>query len=246
MPVTVWLLSAAVGLVLGLVGGGGSILMVPILVSSGIEPRLAIAMSLPVVGLTALAGAVVQHRAGYVHSRAVGIFAVFGFPGALLGARFTALVPAAWLLIAFAILLLVVGGKMLIQHLRADENADSQCDPRRCAIAGVGLGLLTGFLGVGGGFLLVPALRRYARLDMKAAAGTSLAIIAVNSAAGFLGHVTQIRGHEMMTAGVAAAAMVGLGIGVSLGRRTSPRQLQRAFGAVAVAVAAYMFLFQIR
>ncbi len=234
-------LTLVVGLLLGMVGGGGSIVVVPILVYVvGLPASAAIALSLPIVGLTSLAGAAVKARRGEVHGRAVWIFGLAGGVGAILGARLTPLVPQPILLLLFAALLLIVALKMWRGGGSEEALCDNECRTGRCALAGWGVGILTGFLGVGGGFLLVPALRRFAHQTMKLATGTSLGIIALNSVAGFAAHLGQMRGLLPLTAMLTLAALLGLWGGLNLAGRVPARALEKTFAAVALGVAAYL------
>ena len=106
--------------------------------------------------------------------------------------------------------------------------------------------MVTGFLGVGGGFLIVPALLRFAHAPMRKAVGTSLLIIAMNSAAGFAAHVAEAQGLLTMAAAFTAVALVGMVIGTALSRRMQPQNLKAAFGGLALAVAAYLVVMNIR
>jgi uncharacterized membrane protein YfcA len=233
----------AIGLSLGLTGAGGSILTLPVLIHlAGVSPRDAVAMSLVIVGAAALGGAVQRARAGHLHLRAAGWFAASGIVGALIGARFTRLVPESWLVGMFAVIMLVVGIRMWFGRPDA-VMAAPECRPARCFLAGGATGLLTGFLGVGGGFLLVPALTRFARLPVLTATGTSLAIIAVNAFGGFFGHVRHASVDWPVTLVFAAIAMVAVLLGGRVASRLNPRVLRRVFAALVVATAAAMLIF---
>ena len=179
------ILSAGIGLSLGLIGGGGSIITVPVLVYVlGVPAHRAIGMSLAVVGSTALVGALLHHRKGAVVWRTASVFAASGIASAYLGSKLTRLVAAPVLLLLFGILMLVVAAVMLMRkHPTEDEPQHVPSLPREI-LAGLGVGFLTGFLGVGGGFLIVPALVLFGGLAMKDAIGTSLFVIAVNCASG--------------------------------------------------------------
>ncbi len=236
-------LSAGIGLTLGLVGGGGSIVTVPILVYvAGLAPGEAVAVSLPIVGATAGVGALLQHRAGNLDLRSAAVFAATGMVGALLGAPFTRKVPGPVLLVLFAVLMIAVGLRMLRSREEAEPEGPGECRPARCAAAGLGLGVLTGFLGVGGGFLIVPALVRFARLPMRRAVGTSLLIIAANSASGFLAHLGEMGRHGPLALALTLSALLGLAGGTALGRKMRPQGLKTAFAGLALAVAGYLLL----
>jgi len=145
-------------------------------------------------------------------------------------------------MLIFAGLMALVGGRMLAQ--RGDDAIEPlpNCRPLRCALAGLGVGLLTGFIGVGGGFLLVPAMILFARLPIAVAAGTSLAVIAANSLVGWLGYL----GHEPfawgMTGAFLLAALAGMASGARLGGRISPTTMRRAFGWFVLTVAAFVLV----
>lgn len=236
---TVWAVIGAVviGLSLGLTGAGGSILTFPVLVYfGGLDPRSAVAVSLFVVGITAVVGAVQRAAMGHVHIRAAGWFAMSGVMGAVVGARFTHLVPESVLIWVFAAVMVVVSVRMgLVKSATAEPLPD--CKPLRCFLAGAGVGVLTGFLGVGGGFLLLPALTRFARLPVAVAAGTSLAIIAVNALGGFLGHVRHVEIDWMLAilfAAVSVAAVLG---GGKLAGRMNADVLRKVFATVVLLTA---------
>jgi uncharacterized membrane protein YfcA len=240
------ILTLGVGLLLGMVGGGGSIVVVPILVYVlGLPAAAAVALSLPIVGVTALVGAIAKARSGQVHSRALLLFGVAGAVGAILGAKLTRLVPQPILLLIFAALLLAVGLRMWQGRGVEEAACDNECRAGRCTLAGWGVGILTGFLGVGGGFLLVPALRRFAHQNMKLAVGTSLGIIALNSASGFAGHFSEVTNLLPLAAALIAAALVGLLAGLKLAGRVPARALEKTFAGVALAVAAYLVLMNV-
>jgi uncharacterized membrane protein YfcA len=240
-------LSAGIGLSLGLVGGGGSIVTVPILVYvAGLAPRAAIALSLPIVGATAALGAIFQARRGNVHPKAAAIYGATGMAGAVSGARLTALVPPPVLMVLFAGLMIVVGLRMVQGRDEPEMPHKVECNWKKCAVAGLGLGIMTGFLGVGGGFLLVPALLRFTHMPMRQAVGTSLAIIAANSAAGFLAHMAQLQGQLPLALSFTCAAVIGLMVGTLLSRRIKPACLKTAFGGLSLAVAAYLIAMNVQ
>lgn len=201
-----------IGLSLGALGGGGSILAVPVLVHLlGQGPVEATTGSLVVVGVTSLVGAVTAYRAGNV---ALGRGLVFGLTatgGAVVGALLSSRVPGDVLLLAFAALMLVVGGLLAVRQLRGGGRSrpagdDAVDDPvlddpiitfsptfachcpraLKVLVTATVVGLLTGFLGVGGGFLVVPALLLALHLPARQAAGTSLVVITVTSAVALL------------------------------------------------------------
>lgn len=230
--------AVGIGLSLGLTGAGGSILTLPVLVYlAGVPPREAVALSLLVVGGAALAGAIQRARAGDVHGRAALMFMASGVIGAFLGSRLTHLLPPAALMLTFAVLMVIVGLRMLTAASPASPPAPD-CRPPRCLAAGGAVGVLTGFLGVGGGFLLVPALARFAKLPMRSATGTSLAIIACNSAAGFVSHMRL--GKIDWATGIvfSAIAIVGALLGGKAAGRLPEKTMRRGFAVLVLATAA--------
>lgn len=229
-------LSTLIGVSLGLLGGGGSILAVPVLVYvARIDVHAAIGMSLAVVGATALVGGLVHARAGRVDLRAAAFFGGAGMLGAPIGAQATHAVSPRVLMLLFAGLMVAVGALML-RGRGPGGTGGSRPHPAAVPAAGFGVGLLTGFLGVGGGFLIVPALTLLVGLPIHVAVGTSLLVIAANSAAGVVGHL----GRGEMPLGLAAAftATAALGAlgGVRLAGALDPGRLRRAFALFVVLV----------
>ena len=232
--------AVAIGLSLGLTGAGGSILTLPVLVHlAGVPPREAVALSLLIVGGAALAGAWQRARAGDLHYRATGMFVAAGAVGAMLGAKLTPLVSPAVLMITFAVMMVVVALRMLTAGDAKVEPAP-ECRPVRCLLAGATVGVLTGFLGVGGGFLLVPALIRFARLPLRMATGTSLAIIACNSAAGFLSHLADGPVRWPLAAVFTAIAVAGVLAGGKFASRLPNKALRRGFAVLVLMTAAFV------
>ena len=153
------LLSAGIGLSLGLIGGGGSILTVPILVYLlAVSPHDAVGMSLAVVGGTSIFGAALHWKRGNVDLNSGLLFGISGIVGALLGSPLTKLVSANLLLLIFGLLMLVVAVTMIVRKGRSLDETEHKPHPVQGILSGLGVGVLTGFLGVGGGFLIVPAL----------------------------------------------------------------------------------------
>lgn len=233
-------LCLGIGLSLGLIGGGGSILTVPVLVYAlGVEPREAVAMSLAVVGATSLIGAGLHHRRGTVRVPAALLFAGAGVVSSFLGSGLTWRVSPRALLLSFAALMLVVGARMLTAKAApAQERRREQ--PVRVVLAGFAVGFLTGFLGVGGGFLVVPALILFAGLDMREAVGTSLLVIAINSAAALAGHLAHGGFHAGLAGLVAVLAAGGALAGTHLSHRVSAGALRRGFAVFVLAVGVFL------
>lgn len=229
-------LSTLIGVSLGLLGGGGSILAVPVLVYvARVEVHSAIGMSLAIVGATALVGGLVHASAGRVDLRAAALFAAAGVVGAPIGAQATHRVEPRVILLLFAGLMLLVG-LLLLRSRAAPRHAAARPHPVAVPSAGFGVGLLTGFLGVGGGFLIVPALTLLARLPIHVAVGTSLLVIAANSVAGLAGHLGRGEMPLGLTAAFTAAAAAGALAGVHVAGALDPLRLRRAFAVFVVLV----------
>ncbi len=240
-----WLGALIVGLSLGLLGSGGSILTVPILVYVlGESPKLAVAASLAIVGSIALVGAASYARQRLVDWRYVLAFGLPGIVATYAGAWISHFVSDAVQLIVFAVIMGLASYTML-RPARASAEAPP---PRHLAwllAAGVGVGLITGFVGVGGGFLFVPALVILGGLSMHRAIGTSLAVIALNSASGFAGHFMLLAaGHVAIPWGeialFAAVGTAGSLAGNYVGRRLAHASLRRAFGVLLIGMCGFV------
>jgi hypothetical protein len=259
MLVVAVLAGLAIGLSLGALGSGGSILAVPVLVYLlDQSPLEATTGSLVVVAAAALTGALLAHRGGHVHvGRGLG-FALLGTAGAAVGATWSVRVDPDVLMASFAVLLLVVAATMTRRLLRnpggrsAVLEVDAPiisvsptfvCDcPRalKMVVAGVVVGALTGFLGVGGGFLVVPALVLALGLPMPAAVGTSLLVIAVNSMAAFgvrLAHGVDLEWAPLLL--LTGTAVLGSIAGREVAGRVDGRRLGIGFVGLLVAVGGY-------
>lgn len=228
-------LSAAIGLSLGLIGGGGSILTVPILVYLlGVAPHEAVTMSLAVVGATSLFGSFLHYRKNNLDLRGGAVFGGAGVVGAFLGAPLTTLVSPEMLLLLFGLLMLVVASVMIAKRGSADVETHA-AHPVQAVLAGLGVGVLTGFLGVGGGFLIVPALVFFGGLDMRKAVGTSLFVIFLNCVAGLAAHLG--RGFDLgLTATVMALAVGGAIVGTLISGKMPAQRLQTVFAILVLGV----------
>lgn len=241
------LLGTLIGLLLGAIGGGGSILTVPILVYIiGQDPHTATATSLAVVGTTALVGAIPHWRKGRVSLATALPFGVAGIAGAFVGAWANHLLPGWLILGLFGALMLVVAvlmftGKRMQSTTPATETMSWS---RWVRIIGAGLlvGVMTGFFGVGGGFLIVPALVLVLGLSMRNAVGTSLVVIAINSASGLIAHL-RYGGLDLITVGL---FIVGGALGAIIGARVSGRlneqRLQRGFAVFIATVGLWLMV----
>jgi len=240
-------LSTLIGVSLGLLGGGGSILAVPLFVYvAGVDAHSAIGMSLAVVGATSLVGTVVHARAGRVDARAAVLFGALGMVGAAIGAHASHAASGRTLLLLFAALMIGVGGLMLADRQPAAPRARPRFSQLAVPGAGFVVGLLTGFLGVGGGFLVVPALTLLAGLPMHTAVGTSLLVIALNCAAGLAGHLRAGDVPLEPTVAFTLAAVAGAIAGVRLSGALDARQLRRAFAAFVVVVGVALLVANLR
>lgn len=246
MVVTAVVAGAVIGLSLGALGGGGSILAVPVLVYAlYLDPQAATTASLIIVGATAIAAAISHARAGRVDWRAALIFGALGIPASIGGSLLNRAVDPQVLLIAFSALMLVAAGAMY-RRSRAREQASATPSPTgvtqvvRVVVVALVVGFLTGFLGVGGGFLIVPALVLAMGFGMPTAVGTSLVIISITSLAAFVERL----GHGAIAWEVilpfTAAAMAGSLTGKRLSEKVSGAALTRAFAVLLVLVAGYV------
>ncbi len=233
------ILAAVMGVALGLLGGGGSILTVPILVwVVGLEAKQAIAGSLVIVGATALAGLVSHARAGNVRWRTGLLFGGFAMAGAYAGGRAAALLPGPALLALFAVMMAVTALAMLRRRQAAGT-------PRRrpwpyVMVEGLVVGAVTGLVGAGGGFLVVPALVVLGGLAMHEAVGTSLLVIAMKSIAGYAGYAGHVDLDWALLAPLAGTAVAGSVVGVLLSRRIAADALRRVFAGFVLAMAAVL------
>jgi uncharacterized membrane protein YfcA len=238
------LLSILTGLSLGLLGGGGSILIVPVLIHVlGLPTRPAITVSLLVVSLASLSAMAVHARARLVRYRVAAMFGASSAGGALLGSTVSRFLPDQALLVTFTAVMLVTGAAMLGK--RATARA-IRCASLRCTSAlGLGVGALTGVVGAGGGFIVVPALATLGGLAMPQAIATSLLVIGVNSLVGFLVQFAHVA-IDARVAIVVAAAVVGSYAGAHLAHRVRPEALRRGFAVLVLATGAVMAFGQIR
>ncbi len=232
--------AALIGLSLGLTGAGGSIITLPVLVYlAGVPPKDAVGLSLFVVGVAALVGAMQRLRSGEIHLKAVLMFALSGMVGAAGGAHLTPLVSGRVLMIIFAVLMLVVAINML-RGSKIELSVKAECRPLRCLLAGLGVGVLTGFIGVGGGFLLMPALVKFAKLPLRVATGTSLAVISFNSAAGFVSHFGEAPPRWTLAFVFAGIAAAGVVVGSAFAKRLPVARLRQLFAVMVVATGSFV------
>ncbi|WP_010251104.1 sulfite exporter TauE/SafE family protein [Myroides injenensis] len=252
-------LALLIGISLGLIGSGGSILTVPILVYiMNIEPFIATAYSLFIVGSTSLVGGVKNLIDKKVDKKAV---LLFGIPSLitvyLTRAYLLPLVPDfinigniainknMALMILFAIVMFTSATKMIIPKKVSNTSTDNKNSPFSLSIQGVLIGLLAGTVGAGGGFLIIPALVLFANIPMKKAIGTSLCIIAIQSLIGFLGDLkhTPIDWELLLT--FSAISIIGIFIGIALTKFIPDNNLKKGFGYFVLTMAIYIIIKEV-
>ncbi|WP_407555365.1 sulfite exporter TauE/SafE family protein [Streptomyces sp. Pv4-95] len=231
---------AVIGLALGALGGGGSVLAVPALIYLlGFTPAAATTASLIIVSATSATALHTHAASGNVRWKTGALFAAAGIPPAVAAGLLAARLPEAALTAAFAAIAALAAAAML--KTPATGRQPKPVRPTRAAGAGAGLGAVTGFLGVDGGFLAVPALVSVLGLRMRAAVGTSLLVITVNSLAALTARAgTHTPLHWAVIAPFTGAAVLGAWDGKRLAGKISGPTLQRSFAAALLAVAALM------
>ena len=250
-------LGLLVGVSLGLLGAGGSVLTVPIFVYVlGIAPRPAIAMSLAVVATIAFAGFLLHWRQGNVRIRLALTFGAFAVVGALIGAQLVRFVPERFQLALFGVVV-VTASVLMLRDARRDERlirasgvnvrgpTSVALEPRSFLLLGVEaffIGVLTALVGVGGGFMIIPALVLLCRLPMQQAVGTSLLVIAMNASSAFVGYL----GHVAIDWGVVlpfiAVAIGGTLVGSRLGRYVPQVKLKQGFAGMLLLIGIYVLV----
>lgn len=237
MTVLGWGLAVLIGVSLGLLGGGGSILTVPVLVYvMGYPVKEAIPLSLVVVGVTSAFGAANHHRAGTVHWRSALAFGPAALVGAFGGARLGLLVSSRVQLAIFGLLMIGAAASMFFGPTLWGGGAAEAVRPRRpwplLMLLGGSVGILTGLVGVGGGFLYVPALVLLGGVAMKSAVGTSLTLIVMSCAAGLASYLGTVTIDWSAAAAFTSLAVVGVLIGSRLVRSVSPDRLRKGFAVL--------------
>ena len=247
-----------IGLVLGLIGGGGSILTVPLLVYLlGVEPVLATAYSLFIVGSTAFVGAIKNVQKGMVDFKTAIIFAIPAFIAVYSTRKF--LVPAIpdelffigkflitkdiGIMMFFALIMLLASVSMIRNKRKEnEEEAEISYNYPLIIIEGFLVGVLTGIVGAGGGFLIIPALVLLAKLPMKKAVATSLLIIAIKSLIGFIGDVQNLEIDWSFLGVFSALSIGGIFIGVWMNNFIDGKKLKKGFGWFVLIMAIYIIL----
>lgn len=240
-------LAVLIGLSLGLLGGGGSILAVPLLVYvADLPAKEAIATSLLVVGVTSAVGVLPHARAGRIRWRTGLLFGTAGMAGAYVGGRLAAFVPAAVLLTGFGVMMLATATAMIRgRRGPGGSRVPRELPVRRVLLDGVVVGLVTGIVGAGGGFLVVPALTLLGGLPMSVAAGTSLVVIAMKSFAALAGFLSSVSIDWGLAAAVTTAAVAGSLAGARLAGRVPEAVLRRTFGGFVAVAGVFMLVQQV-
>lgn len=241
-------LGLAIGILLGLLGGGGSILAVPALVY-GVGTSLAVAVptSLLVVGVSSATAVLPRLRQGQVAWRIAGVFGAAGAGAAFAGAAVNRLLDPRVVLVGFAALMVAAGVRMLREQLTVGGDCALPgggvnwrgCLPKAIG-SGVVVGFLTGLFGVGGGFLIIPALVLLLGLPMTVAVGTSLIIIVINSVAGFAAHAGDTALDVRIALVFTVSAVVGSLASARVAARLPAARLRRWFAYLVLAVAAFV------
>jgi hypothetical protein len=254
-----YLVSALIGVSLGLIGGGGSIIAVPMLVYLfHIEPVFATAYSLVIVGSTSLVGSIrsslnkmVDFKTAILFSfpSLVAVYLTRHFflphlPPIIFSAGAFLLTKDTLLMIFFSVLMIIASFKMITSKTTdVEDGSEIQFDYLKMSIQAIILGIVTGIIGAGGGFLIIPALVLFAGLGMKKAIGTSLVIITINSLSGFLGDLgTGIQLNYPLVAAISSFAIVGVFIGTYLSKFIDGSNLKKGFGWFALTMALVILL----
>lgn len=253
MEILGYILAVFIGISLGLIGGGGSILTVPVLVYLfHIEPTLATSYSLFIVGMTSLSGAIYQYSKGYVDLKAalsfglmsvVTVFAVRKYllpliPDILWQAGALTLTKSTAIMVLFAVLMLAASVSMVLGH--REQTGGARTSLAVLLAFGIGVGLVTGLLGAGGGFLIIPALVLLAKTPMRTAIGTSLFIVTINSLVGFAGDIGHVYIDWPFLFIILAITVFGVLIGSIIGRQIPGERLRAGFGWFVLTMGIYI------
>lgn len=240
-------LALVVGIVLGLLGGGGSILALPIfLYVFRVETKPAIAMSLAVVGMSAFVGFLTHWKQGTVRLRVALPFGACAMVSAFATARLTHFVSPAVQLGLFAIFAFTAAFFMLRDSLKPDAAPDAPNEPEvvrftvSLAVQALGVGTLTSLIGAGGGFVIVPALVLLAGVPVKPAVGSSLLIITMNAMSGFVGYIGQVPIDWALVSSFTGVAAVGAVVGTRFNRRVPQRRIKQGFAVLIIVLGGYL------
>ena len=261
MEIAGYIASLFIGVSLGLIGGGGSILTVPVLVYLfGISPALGISYSLLVVGFTSLVGAFNNYRKGLVNFKTALLFGSASITTVFITRKFIiplvrdvvfkigslTLTYSLLVMVVFAILMLAASVAMIRSKKKiVDENITSKKQPVLLLVYGILIGAVTGFLGAGGGFLLIPALVILMKLPMKEAIGTSLLIISLNSLIGFVGDIGRYSIDWKFLSTITTIAIAGVFIGGFFNQKVNAEKLKNGFGWFVLVMGIYILVKEI-
>ncbi len=257
MEIIGYIASLAIGVALGLIGGGGSILTVPVLVYLfGVNPVTATAYSLFIVGTTSLVGSIPKYKSGEINLKTA---LIFGIPSiAAVFATRAFIVPAIptevfsigsfivtkslLMMILFAVLMVFASVTMIREKKKTTTVGEQKFNYPLILLEGAVVGVLTGLVGAGGGFLIIPALVLLSNLPMKQAVGTSLLIIAAKSLIGFTGDLGKIEMDWTLLLSVTALAIAGIFIGNIMSRKISGESLKKGFGWFVLVMGIYIII----
>src|SRR5699024_1081812 len=237
-------LALVIGVSIGLLGGGGAILAVPVLTYiTGLDPAQAIPSSLLIVGVTSAASLIMHALKGRVQWRTGITFGLASMAGAFVGGRLGSSVPAPILMFSFAAVMIAAGTAMVRGRKETvDDDEAAKLPVIKIVITGAAVGLVSGFVGAGGGFLIVPALALLARLPMKWAVATSLLVTTMQSASGLAGYAVSTPLDWGLALSIAGIAVVGSLLGFWLSSRVPERGLRRGFGIFVLVMAALVVI----
>lgn len=231
-------LAILVGLSLGLLGGGGSVLTVPILVYSAQLPaKEAIGMSLAIVGITTIIGSISHYKNKNINIKLALIFSSFAIPGTFLGTYLGTLISGDMQLLIFAIVM-ILAASFMFKGRKEIEDKDNQVNYPLTVLSSFFVGTMTGLIGVGGGFLIVPALMFFTKTDMRRSVGTSLVIISINSFFGFISYMQIIQIKWDILIQFVIASIIGILIGSALVHKIPQAKLKKAFAVFLIIMGA--------
>jgi uncharacterized membrane protein YfcA len=251
--------AALIGVSLGLIGGGGSILTVPVLVYLfSISPSLATSYSLFIVGTTSLVGAYKNYRKGLVHFKTALLFSASSVTTVFVIRKFAIprlpkvffsigefkVTEPLLIMVVFALLMLAASVSMIVNKPIGQAHTKER-NIFLVLLYGIAIGTVTGFLGAGGGFLLIPTLVLIMKLPMKQAIGTSLLIIALNSLIGFTGDLDHFDIQWLFLLSITIIAIVGVTIGDALNKKINGDKLKKVFGWFVLAMGIYIIVREV-